>query len=276
MCVLSRLLYGDIARISLDLAPLSGSSATKDPLPYTTTTTTNSARNSPSGSTASSLWNWVYSWLPPWKGKSDPTSDPLFSDGSSSSNTNTYPLESEDETKQAAAGSSSRRLAFYQSKTRRNGNDDEDWLSAPDCTVLFPFEGNVHEFSAGPEGAAILDVLIPPYDVDRDRDCTYYEIKDYFHYATAGLAAGTDTHPVSNSSRSSSSSTLHSVEKFTTSSTITTDHDRRNGTTLAAACDPSSSAAVHHFGGDPCWIVPMEQPDDFHCVSGTYNGLGEE
>jgi hypothetical protein len=47
-------------------------------------------------------------------------------------------------------------------------------VSAPMVTTLFPFEGNVHEFVAGPHGAAVLDVLLPPYDEDHDRDCTFY------------------------------------------------------------------------------------------------------
>jgi hypothetical protein len=38
-------------------------------------------------------------------------------------------------------------------------------MSAPMVTTLFPFEGNVHEFVAGPQGAAVLD---------HDRDCNFY------------------------------------------------------------------------------------------------------
>jgi len=47
-------------------------------------------------------------------------------------------------------------------------------ITAPNVTSLFPFQGNMHEFTAGKEGAAILDILMPPYDVEEDRDCTYY------------------------------------------------------------------------------------------------------
>jgi PCO_ADO len=52
-----------------------------------------------------------------------------------------------------------------------------DRLVAPHCTVLYPREGNLHEFVAGPNGAAVLDVLLPPYDADGHRDCTFYEIE---------------------------------------------------------------------------------------------------
>ena len=47
-------------------------------------------------------------------------------------------------------------------------------LKAPDISILFPYEGNVHEFVAGPNGAAVLDILLPPYDVEHDRDCTFF------------------------------------------------------------------------------------------------------
>merc|ERR1712130_653910 len=49
-------------------------------------------------------------------------------------------------------------------------------LKAPSVTMLFPFEGNLHEFVAGPFGAAVLDVLLPPYE--DHRECTFYELKE--------------------------------------------------------------------------------------------------
>ena len=48
-------------------------------------------------------------------------------------------------------------------------------ISAPNVTALYPDEGNCHSFVAGPNGAAVLDVLLPPYAEDEDRDCTFYE-----------------------------------------------------------------------------------------------------
>lgn len=53
------------------------------------------------------------------------------------------------------------------------------YLSAPDVTELYPRKGNLHHFKAGPEGAAVLDVLVPPYDTGDDRDCTYYVQADH-------------------------------------------------------------------------------------------------
>jgi hypothetical protein len=51
-------------------------------------------------------------------------------------------------------------------------------LAAPQVSTLFPHSGNVHEFTAGKNGAAILDYILPPYDTDHDRDCTFYVEKE--------------------------------------------------------------------------------------------------
>jgi hypothetical protein len=60
-----------------------------------------------------------------------------------------------------------------------------DHLQAPDVTVLYPYEGNLHEFVAGPHGAAVLDVLLPPYDNLRNRDCTFYNIHNISHWSNS-------------------------------------------------------------------------------------------
>lgn len=61
---------------------------------------------------------------------------------------------------------------------RRLAQREIQYLQAPACTMLYPERGNLHEFVAGPTGAAILDVLVPPYDED-DRDCSYFECVDH-------------------------------------------------------------------------------------------------
>ena len=48
-------------------------------------------------------------------------------------------------------------------------------LVAPEVTMLYPTVGNIHEFTSGRNGAAVLDVLLPPYNRDHNRDCTHYE-----------------------------------------------------------------------------------------------------
>ena len=62
--------------------------------------------------------------------------------------------------------------------------DDNVRYNGGQLKTLFPVQGgNLHEFSCptateterGRVGSAILDVIIPPYDEDADRLCTYYE-----------------------------------------------------------------------------------------------------
>jgi len=48
-------------------------------------------------------------------------------------------------------------------------------LMAPELSILYPYEGNVHEFTAGDYGAAVLDIIVPPYSDDDLRDCTFYK-----------------------------------------------------------------------------------------------------
>lgn len=103
MCVLSRVLYGDLERISLDLMREKQDAAS--------------------------------SWRQLWSRK-----------------------------KQLPQGS---RQAYL---------NEREHLEAPDVAVLYPYEGNLHEFIAGPNGAAVLDVLLPPYDEDHKRECTFYHI----------------------------------------------------------------------------------------------------
>jgi len=97
--------------------------------------------------------------------------------------------------------------------SKRAMRNKVDRLVAPECTALYPYEGNLHEFVAGPNGAAVLDVLLPPYDGNDGRDCTFYHIRE------------DDNMPL--------------VQ-----------------------------------GRKTCWIVPTGQPEDFHCISGWYGGLG--
>lgn len=67
--------------------------------------------------------------------------------------------------------------------SKRAYKRETEFLQAPDVTMLFPYKGNLHEFVAGPHGAAVLDVLIPPYD--ESRDCTFYKIQDDEHHPHA-------------------------------------------------------------------------------------------
>ena len=173
MCVLSKVIYGDIQRLSLDLPR-------------------HDAPSLPQKSNSENRKSWL-----PW-GNHRPQ--------------NSEHASTVDEDGGVAP---KRRLAYMH---------HVDQLKAPDCTVLYPFEGNLHEFVAGPNGAAILDILLPPYDMDQNRDCTFYYIQD-----------------------------------------LTDDELQRL----------SGDGAPVTETGKPCWIVPTGQPEDFHCISGTYRDLGE-
>ncbi len=60
------------------------------------------------------------------------------------------------------------------------GGGNGDWMpefvaTASNVTCLYPCEGNYHAFVSGPHGAAVLDVLFPPYNKGNSRVCTYYK-----------------------------------------------------------------------------------------------------
>ena len=116
MCVLSRVLYGEIQKLSLDLVKKEETTTAAAP--------------------ASKTKSWFSSFLHP---------------------TTT-------QTKTAAQ---------HQRATRKTHTT----LRAPSVTILYPYEGNLHEFQAGPHGAAVLDVLLPPYNEHHDRECTFYELQ---------------------------------------------------------------------------------------------------
>ncbi|KAL3798418.1 hypothetical protein HJC23_005071 [Cyclotella cryptica] len=99
-------------------------------------------------------------------------------------------------------------------------------LSAPHVTCLYPNEGNCHAFVAGPHGAAVLDILFPPYDGEDGRDCTFYEATEL-----GGSSVMTD---------GESPSQLR-------------DSDGQN------------DQRAKEFR-----LTPINQPEDFYCLSGVY------
>jgi hypothetical protein len=246
MCVLSRMLYGDLQRLSLDLGRDSASTTTNHPA-----STNNKGRGSPmemdddDDDDSEHAWhmhesehsensqkdpvkpkNTGSSWLPSWSmgrairsWRSD-TSSSTLSSGGVHHHHHHAPLSLHQEQLNTLPEGSK---VAYKHQT--------DFLHAPDTTSLYPFEGNLHEFIAGPDGAAVLDILLPPYDVDHHRDCTFYEI--------------------------------HAVTQPSPS-------------LAAAVATPLPTGAVRAVTpslGEPCLIVPTGQPEDFHCISGTYGDL---
>jgi hypothetical protein len=70
-------------------------------------------------------------------------------------------------------------------------------------------------------GAAILDCILPPYDSDHERDCTFYKEEE------------------------------------------TISHDRAK---------MEEDLKVNER--KPCWLLPIQSPTDFHCITGRYRQLG--
>jgi PCO_ADO len=191
MCVISRILYGDIYRRSLDLPAESDSS------------------DASAGKRRRAFYR--------TRQKANPALQYQRKGSSSSS----------DDTDTSTTATT----------TRSNdgiSNIPVETFTAPQCTVLYPHQGNLHEFVAGPNGAAVLDVLLPPYSADHHRDCTFYDVVESDHRLVDENHSGNDK----------------------TVAGTTKDGDR------------------NEYVSYSCWIVPTERPEDFHCLSGHYRSLG--
>jgi len=107
--------------------------------------------------------------------------------------------------------------------TKKASSQKIKHLTAPGISILYPQKGNAHEFTAGPNGAAVLDVLLPPYNYEHERNCTFYRVvKD----------------------------------------------DQQHGNDANAKNEKGEKQ-------QKCWLLPVAQPKDFHCLSGKYGGLGD-
>lgn len=240
MCVLSRVLYGDLQRFSLDLDRRGrttgddsfgagnmivddddGDHQEDDPNEASFSSIRNFLGNQSSNlndnnNSASSFLSAAFSRSATWFHQN-------LLNGSSSSG-----ITMESATDDYPEGT---KLAY------RNAVDH---LEAPSVASLYPYEGNLHEFVAGPYGAAVLDVLLPPYDDERKRDCTFYNIREL---------------PAKPSRRGRLRGGLSPRMRRTR-------RDERQ---------PPPQQAPR----EPVLIVPTGQPENFHCISGRYKDLGE-
>ena len=64
----------------------------------------------------------------------------------------------------------------YFGNSIRTYENDLRVVKSPEVTALYPKTANIHQFTAGEDGAAVLDIFVPPYDAMDDRDCTFYKI----------------------------------------------------------------------------------------------------
>jgi hypothetical protein len=299
MCVLSRVLYGDLQRLSLDLGRdnAAATRSSKGTTPSTTASTTASTpgpgsdpKNSgpmevddddtdrhesehsehsekpPSEHLQEIIEHKIpkptSSWLPSWamgvgsrRWRSDTSSSSSIglgiggAGGAVHHNNHVTTTPSLHHHQEQLNGKPAGSKVAYKHQT--------DHLHAPDTTALYPFEGNLHEFVSGPNGAAVLDVLFPPYDVDHHRDCTFYEI-----------------HAVPHTQSHSTHSTPQTTQQQQQLTQKTTQHSP-----LRPRPRPSpvvvAARAVSPSMGEPCLIVPTGQPEDFHCISGTYGDLSD-
>jgi PCO_ADO len=113
-----------------------------------------------------------------------------------------------------------------------------DLLRAPDLAALFPHDGNLHQFVAGRHGAAVLDVLIPPYDEDNWRDCTYYEVLPLEEEQQQKDDDDDDD----------------AMDIMDNSVAATTSSDEQGGIQVRR----------------PCWVAPCSVDENFTCLGGTY------
>ena len=140
-----------------------------------------------------------------------------------------------------------RQLRHLPEGSRRAYKNPIKHLHAPDVSLLFPYKGNLHEFFAGPNGAAVLDILLPPYDMDHDRDCTFYDIRE-------------DT------------AARNAPESHATPQEVS--NPQQGGAQMMTDEDGDDVMMQETDARTPCWIVPTCQPADFHCLSGQYTKLG--
>jgi hypothetical protein len=171
MCVLSRVLYGDVRRLQLDLC--------RDEMPpppprppqrkpsSSTPGISDTDSHQHSGLSGLGITNFLRRRITP---PEDPPAKPSAAAPSKPSE-----LGADEENVPGRLRESRRPPGPAARRAVRRGVDH---LRAPQTTILFPFEGNLHEFVAGPGGAAVLDVLLPPYDAQHHRDCTFYYIGD--------------------------------------------------------------------------------------------------
>jgi len=149
-----------------------------------------------------------------------------------------------------------RTTPHYPEGTKLAYRNAMDVLEAPNVASLYPYEGNLHEFVAGPHGAAVLDVLLPPYDDERKRDCTFYHIRDVEGTTTSSVTAGHRSVPAHEALDSSMSLPLSPP----------------GGPTKLKPTDKTQQQQQQR---QPCYIVPTGQPENFHCISGRYKDLGD-
>jgi len=289
MCVMSRLLYGDLKCLSIDLIKQTqnnNDNINKIEAKATTSSTEEYKDDDDKSSNNNNKRKWTYSSFFRGFARSVTSGGMINGSGTISSNNNgnaknctSFVADSNIKTTSTSASTTA-----TNSKKKNNMKDDFSvrpknlplgskraiknkikHLRAPSVAILYPYEGNLHEFSAGPNGAAVLDILIPPYDNHYDRDCTFYDI--YNGDNDNGAIIDRDDDSISdddnqeeeNSKRYNKFNNKYKQGKAAQQSNKNISRPRRSSSFL---------------NEKTCWIYPTNQPEDFHCLSGTYGDLG--
>jgi PCO_ADO len=265
MCVLSRVLYGDLERLSLDLLDASSPSPAASRAPPASRPIRRSTNTIP----------------PPRQSPPPPPLPPLpkgdwpVGTQYARRRRRRRPRQDRNHIGGTAGGAVAHSTALADSVV--------DHLHAPDCAVLYPYKGNLHQFVAGPYGAAVLDVLLPPYDVHDHRDCTFYEIRNLKDCRSSSSIQ-------SNHVDSMDGDDVDDDDIDHDMDELEEDHDDsdhgNNPSPRHLEQQQHGAQHPHHhvladddhddnlFEDDLCLIVPTGQPEDFHCISGRYRDIG--
>jgi len=301
MCVLSRVLYGDLQRLSLDLdrsgrdpndsafrmdtADDDEMSEASSSLRHLLEKPNAPPETSNGGSSSLSAASWL-SRSATWIRTSGTNiiNHNLYNSSSGSctmddeSDHHQHPYHSNHHTSHH-----SRREERFPEGTKIAYQNAADVLKAPDVASLYPYEGNLHQFVAGPYGAAVLDVLLPPYDDERKRDCTFYTIREITAKTTTRSPPGTGSMTTMTSITTSTTSTrTAALSRWNNCSQHPPQKAPHSIPPLLSSLSPAfplrddtGSRMTERDHQELCLIIPTGQPENFHCISGTYKDLGE-
>jgi len=247
MMVLSRVLYGDLTVKTFDIIPIKISSSTTSSLSASTMDdTTNNHDNccehtfkkskleGKYQNTTTSSYRMISRLIPKFMSN-------LLGGRSSLSSSSSFSNLKDKKNQPFGYNVPDKSIHVYENNIKR--------ISSPNITELYPHKANVHEFTAGENGAAVLDVIVPPYDVDNERDCTFYK-KD----VTLDV-------PRSRTTMTSNTTTTITMRSESNGDDINNDYDNKR------------FKSVYDESRDRCWLVPIPQPEWFHCISGQYKDI---
>uniref|UniRef100_A0A7S1BRR5 Cysteine dioxygenase n=1 Tax=Corethron hystrix TaxID=216773 RepID=A0A7S1BRR5_9STRA len=132
-------------------------------------------------------------------------------------------------------------------------------LNEGDVSALFPLVRNIHSFrdlGEGSNGSAVLDIILPPYDTNAGRDCTFFrECRQEVILDDQWMIQN------DREKKSDKATTKKNGRKKKGKKKVATKHTKSN-----------ESGAIMK-------LIKVDSPEielDFHCVSGVYKSFGED